>query len=106
MTTETRFMQVNQANHNIMYVSVNDPNKKNNTSQSKKNNVVEIDKIRKPDINQNKYLKNFIDCKPVKDKLKEINFMNDDADNIGNLKVNYLFLFHNFQKFFNFYFSL
>jgi hypothetical protein len=86
MNTETRFIQVNPLNNGVIYVSLNDPLKKK-ASSNMENNIFKSDKIRKPEINQSKYLKNYINCKPVKEKLKEINYLNSDIDNIGNLIV-------------------
>jgi hypothetical protein len=91
MNTETRFIQVNPLNNGVIFVSLNDPLKKK-ASANIENNIYKADKIRKPEINQNKYLKNFINCNPVKEKLKEINYLNSDMNNIGNLIVIFLLI--------------
>ena len=88
--TETKYMKVSQTHNSVMYVSLVDARKKLISSGCESNGF-DMEKVRKPSINQSKYLKKFTDCKPVKDKLKQMKFINEDMNNIGDLKVNKYF---------------
>jgi hypothetical protein len=101
-TSDTKLMKVFKNNYNDMFVSIKDPKKSlycsNGFEKNRNNNnmIFEMEKIRKPNTQQYKYIQNFIVTKSVKDKIKEMKLGNlygneKDINNIGDLNVIFIF---------------